>query len=366
MSNLIIPHVIVDKDHNINLLVKDKKSQKSHKSLDLYSHDNDTTLFEEELLNINTSDLNFNSESEKENIQNNQNNPNSNLDLNDQIQTEKYIQNILGISKKKNKRKINNLKEGYFHFYGINPIRRYNFTIDRYNEDVNKINNITLKRIPFPKILSHFFDFFIFLGRILLGIFLIIHYYISSYIYKKNSNTMNKARLITYKKYLLDDSNFYTKSEKPSCIMVFICIIIMVFSIFLIFSLYFVMMIPNILYTFYLMIGIFVDFYNKAKLKNLNIYENMIFEAKLDDKCQLNDYIKVNKISLRYYKEFKYYDRLKEIFKKKSYSKNDFSIHVMLYGNLFIREHKILNRSFLIQLINFSLYLVIGYFIYYH
>jgi len=345
MSNILPPFSIVDKDHNINLLVQDKNnnSGRSSKSFDLY---NDNTHFEEELLNAKE----FSTET------------NTNDSLDDQIQTEKYIQNILGITKKTNKRKIQNLKEGYFHFYGINPIHRYNFTIARYNEDVNNINDIRLIRIPFPKILSHFFDFFIFLGRILTGVFFIIYYYISSYIYKKNSNTMNKARLITYKKYLLDDSNFYTKSEKPSCLLVFICIILMVLSIFLIFSLYFVMMIPNILYTLYLTMGIFIDLYNKSKLKNTNIYENMIFESKLDDKCQLNDYIKVNKVSLRYYKEFKYYDRLKEIFKKKS--KNDFTIHIMLYGNLFIREHKILNKSFLIQITSFSIYLIIGYFIY--
>ena len=195
MSNILPQFSIVDTDHNINLIVKEKHSSgRSSKSLDLY---NENTNFEDQLL----SSTELSSDTK------------ANDSLDDKIQTEKYIQNILGITKKTNKRKIRFLKEGYFHFYGINPIHRYNFTIDRYNEDVNKINNIGLIRIPFPKILRHFFDFFIFLGRILLGVFLIIYYYISSYIYKKNSNTMNKARLITYKKYLLEDGNFYKKSE---------------------------------------------------------------------------------------------------------------------------------------------------------
>lgn len=125
------------------------------------------------------------------------------------------------------------------------------------------------------------------------------------------------------------------------------------------------MLIPICFFTLYLLLAVIINHFNKSKIRNKaqNIYENMIFENKLDDKYQLNDYIKINKISLKYYKGFPYYDKLKEIYKRKG--KND-TIYIMLCGNLFIREHEIINKSFLNMFIGFGIYVIIGYLIYYN
>lgn len=125
------------------------------------------------------------------------------------------------------------------------------------------------------------------------------------------------------------------------------------------------MLIPNVLFTFYLALAVIINLINKRRInsKAENIFENMIFENKLDDKYQLNDYIKVNKLSLKYYKGFPYYEKLKEIYKRKGKSDN---IFLMFYGNLFVREHEIINKSFLNQFIGFGIYLIIGYFIFYN
>lgn len=367
MSNLLIPPFsIVDMncDKHISLKVNESifaSSNIQSKSLDLYTYDDSEEIFNSNTENKfieNIIETNINSQKSSEDEQ-------EKLNLDNQYLTERILQNILGINtQNKNKRKVGKLKEGYLQFYGINPINRYNFVIDRYNEETNKTHNITLSRVGIPKIFSRFFDLFIFLSRILLGIFLIITYYCSSYVYKQNSNNVNKARLIAYKKYLLNDNNFYTHSDKPSCIMVFICIVLILLSIFIIFSLYFVMLIPIVLFTLYLGIAVVICLYNKAKmdLKSTNIFENMIFESKLDDKCQLNDYIKINRMSLKYYRGFPYYEKIKEIYQRKA--KNE-SIYIMLYGNLLIREYNIIYKSFINQIIGFSIYLVIGYFIYF-
>ncbi len=385
---MIIPsYSIVDMNYEKNITLKINEEillNKSNisKSLDLINetigdeekemynlkhNNNQNTIFNENMENNRILRSNSLSNSDPlDNISNNmKEEQHENLIYNNQL-TEILLQNFLGLNKsKKNKRKIGMLKEGYLQFYGINPINRYNFTIDRYNDDVNTVSNIKLTRVPIPKIFSRFLDLFIFLSRILLGVFLIISYYSSSYIYKKNSNTINKARLISYKKYLLDDNNFYKQADKPSCLLVFVCIIFIIFSLFLIFSLYFVMLIPISFFTLYLFLAVIINFYNKRKLdnKSQNIYENMILENKLDDKYQLNDYIKVNKISMKYYKGFPYYNRIKEIYKRKG--KND-TIHIMLYGNLFVREHDIINKSFINVFIGFGIYLIIGYFIYHN
>jgi hypothetical protein len=90
MSNILPQFSIVDTDHNINLIVKEKHSSgRSSKSLDLY---NENTNFEDQLL----SSTELSSDTK------------ANDSLDDKIQTEKYIQNILGITKK-NKQKKNSI-----------------------------------------------------------------------------------------------------------------------------------------------------------------------------------------------------------------------------------------------------------------
>ena len=129
------------------------------------------------------------------------------------------------------------------------------------------------------------------------------------------------------------------------------------------------MLFPNCLFTLYLGFAAIIHYYNNKKINNTfsnsdsssNIFENMVFENKLDDKSLLNDYIKINKNALKYYKGFSYYDKIKEVYNKKN--KNE-SIYIMLYGNLFVREYNIINKSFFLQMIGFGLYLVIGYLIY--
>jgi len=126
------------------------------------------------------------------------------------------------------------------------------------------------------------------------------------------------------------------------------------------------MLIPNVLFTFYLSLGVIINLINTRKIKSKakNIFENMIFENKMDDKYQLNDYIKVNRLTLKYYKGFSYYEKMKEVYKRKG--KNGDNIYVMLYGNLFVREHEVINKSFINQFIGFGIYLIVGYLIYFN
>ena len=113
MSNLILPPFTIldyEIDSKINLKVTDQNSNcknNQNKSLDFY--DETSTSLDENLYTQNNENL-----------------------INNEYISEKYLQDILGINKpKSNKRKIGILKEGYLHFYKINPINRYNFiTID--------------------------------------------------------------------------------------------------------------------------------------------------------------------------------------------------------------------------------------------
>ena len=65
--------------------------------------------------------------------------------------------------------KISPVKLGYNSLNGINPISRYNFLIERYNEKINIYNGIKLRLIPFHKILGFIFDIYVYWVRILLA-----------------------------------------------------------------------------------------------------------------------------------------------------------------------------------------------------
>jgi len=73
----------------------------------------------------------------------------------------------------KPKSKIGYIKEGFWIIFHINPIYRYNFLIDRYNEDINIYNKIMLHRIPLHKYISRYFDIYIYISRIIFAVILI-------------------------------------------------------------------------------------------------------------------------------------------------------------------------------------------------
>lgn len=54
---------------------------------------------------------------------------------------------------------------------GMNPISRYNFFIDQYNNEANVVKDIHLKKIPYNCLLSFLFDIYIYFFRLLLYLF---------------------------------------------------------------------------------------------------------------------------------------------------------------------------------------------------
>ena len=84
----------------------------------------------------------------------------------------------------------------------------------------------------------------------------------------------------------------------------------------------------------------------------------MLYDNKLDEKGQLNDYILVNESNIFQYSKFSYYH---ELIKKYKYNGHQ---NMMIYGDLFVSEYNIIERSFYIQLISAFVLTIIGYIIY--
>jgi len=115
------------------------------------------------------------------------------------------------------------------------------------------------------------------------------------------------------------------------------------------------MLIPNIFYTFYLIISLII---HKSNLKKVeDIFANMILEKSLDEKDQLNDYIYVEPNTVKFYEECTFYEKLREL-----YEKRDPAVPqtFMLYGSLFKNEYNIIYSSIKKHLIGVIGFLIIG------
>ena len=234
---------------------------------------------------------------------------------------------------------------------------RYNFVIDRYNEESNKINDIKLSKIKAPKLIRKIYDLYTWLSRIILGIFLIIIYYFYQYRYRIKITNQNKAKMITYKKYLINDNQDYIHNEERiTFVKFFLVVICFIISLYFLLLYFIVMIVPIIFFTIYLVYGYFIHFYNTKRVQN--IFTNMIYESKLDDKGQLNDYILVNSNNIFQYSKFNYFPDLIKIYKYKG------NQNIMIYGDLFICEYNIISRSLYLQIICMLILTILVYIVY--
>lgn len=273
------------------------------------------------------------------------------------------------------KSKVGYLKEGYYNIYGINPIDRYNFVIDRYNEDINRDNEPFLRRVPSFKILRRLYDLYTWICRVIFGVFLVIAYYLYSFKYNKNKNRdhnnnlnnssnqsrANRRRVITYKLYLFDENQDYfnRNSDSPRCYLIVLGVLFLIFSFYMALVFFLVMLIPNVFFTIYLCISLIIHWKNIRRQPD--IFKSMIYESKLDEKAQLNDYIIVDSKTLKYYDGFSFYEKLSKLhYYKESQNPQSF----MLYGDLFANEYNILISSFYKQIIGILGFIGFGYMFY--
>jgi hypothetical protein len=302
-------------------------------------------------------------------MKNNQLSELSHLSENNSIKNKNHKFTSLCFSQKIPKSKVGYIKEGYNSIYGINPIDRYNFIIDRYNEDFNKIDQISLQRIPIVKVLRRIYDLYTWVCRLFFGVFLIITYHCYRYRYNKKDSNKNRAGLIVYKQYqslfnenqdYFINTNLNNESSKiyPSISYIIFGSLIILISIYMVFLFFIVMIIPNILFTLYLALSLIIHKLNKSKLGPKEIFSKMIYENKLDEKGQLNDYLILDNSSMKYYEGCPYFEKIKNLAKSKDMTRPQC---FMLYGDLFIREYEILTRAFYKQVLGISGFICLGY-----
>jgi hypothetical protein len=274
--------------------------------------------------------------------------------------------NIIQGNSNKSKSKVGFIKEGYSQIHGINPIDRYNFVIDRYNEEFNQVRNIRLSKIPAYKIIKRLYDLYIWISRMIMGVFLVLTYYLYKYKYKRRNLTRYRAGLYAYRKYLIQEDDYFKYQSpieahkgKSSYAILLTGIVLLCISLYLIVIFFLVMFLPNVIFTIYLFISLIIHKCNKSKLND--IFQNMIYESKLDENGQLNDYIIIDSATIKYYHLFSYYDKLLKLYETREKSKPQC---FMIYGDLFVREYNVLVSSFIRQLLSVLGFCIIGYMYY--
>ena len=239
----------------------------------------------------------------------------------------------------KPKSKIGYIKDNFTYITHINPIYRYNFIVDRYNEDINKYNKITLHKIPIHKYISKIFDVYIYICRLIFAIFLI-----SLGICRKDN---------TYKNYLKSKP---LKFENYYLIYIFTSFLGLFIICFLIYYFYFIVLIPNFLASLLCIYGEFYAIKNKNMIQN-NFFRNMIFDPELDNTNKLNDYITIVPNNIQNYSEMNYYKILVFLYDKRC---TDIPQQFMLYGKYFTYERDIIKNSLFLNLSSLIVISIIG------
>jgi hypothetical protein len=286
------------------------------------------------------------------------------------FQLDREVDEILDTfsNRRKNESKVGFLKEGYSYFKEINPIDRYNFVIDRYNEEFNRLGSKILKRIPSNKPLRKLYDMYTWLSRLFLSFSIIVFYYFLLYIWKSKyqrkkefnfnlnedihmiqRNTF-RSTLFTYKKYLLSDhQEFYSNSyeRKFDFWIILQNLIFIAISIYIVLLFLVLMLVPNIFFTTYLLYAYYIHKLN-TNLVN-DIFANMLMDDSLDMKGQLNDYIIVQPGLLRFFYGTSFIEKLDKL-----YSSRDKLLPqvFMIYGHLFKREYDIIGKALFRQIIS--------------
>jgi hypothetical protein len=239
----------------------------------------------------------------------------------------------------KPKSRIGNTKEGYWKFGYINPLSRYNFIIDRYNEEINKVNEIVLTPIPFNSYFRFFYDLICLTWRITFGLPIML----VSLIVKHLNPHMYFNSILPFYSYKGNSTAPYRENN----------LIILILSILLLATLVLSLVFyPVIAFTlplcgfFFDVYGVVYFMYNK-KLIGKNFYKNMIYDENMQNNM-LNDYITIIPNTIESFSKVCYYTYLQYLYKKKN---TLIPQHFMTYGKLFKMENKILIRSLYINVI---------------
>jgi hypothetical protein len=228
------------------------------------------------------------------------------------------------------KSKIGKVKLGYNKFYDINPISRYNFFIDRYNEEINVYHKIRLIKIPFYRFLCIMFDFYTIWSRILFAAFRIII-----------SEIAKKFKLKTYQIYFkfyalkgITDENWNTESNIKFLIL---SICSLALHLICLFKFIWLIFIPVTVFFIILLYANFFVKKNNLKIRK-NTFINMIYDEKINKSQILNDYITVTPGNVEEFSSCTYYNVLLYLYRSR-----DFTLpqQFMLYGHLFRNEKNV-------------------------
>jgi hypothetical protein len=228
------------------------------------------------------------------------------------------------------KSKIGMVKLGYNKFCDINPISRYNFLIDRYNEEINVYHNVYLKKIPFFRIFSLIYDFYIWWVRIIFAAFIFLVSEISKKFKLKSYHTYFKFYTIIS----IPDENWNTENNIRFLILS-LCSI--AFHLFCLFKFFWVIFISVTVFFIILLYANFFVKKNNLKIRK-NMYKNMIFDEKINKSKYLNDYITVNPGNVEEYSSCTYYNVLLYLYRSRDYS---IPQQFMLYGNILRNEKNV-------------------------
>jgi hypothetical protein len=246
------------------------------------------------------------------------------------------------------KSKIGTVRDGFWINSNINPITRYNFVIERYNQDINKYNDIELYKIPFNSLMSKIFDIYIFSMRLVFAIFLMIKTGIA---YKLGSKSYDSH----YKYYA------YNQTRKNWILVLFS--IICLFSIaMIIYYCYFILVLTCIF-------GIVLTFYGQIyvarneRLIDRHFYKKMIYDKDLDTTNKLNDYITISPGTVESFNRLPYYKILLFL-----YNNRDQNVpqQLMTYSSNFVKELKIIRKSLINHLLWLIFIIVLGTMFFFH
>ena len=249
--------------------------------------------------------------------------------------------------------KIGIVKEGFHILQKSNPVSRYNFIIDRYNEDINKVNGIALNRIELCSCLLRFFDLFTWLRRMNYAVFLMIFSYYSYY---------------KWRKYYLLIFQFYSwqritsmGSANNNFLLVLLSLICNIITILLLIFCFYILLIPMIIMLGIMTYAFILHSRNKGLIigQELNIYNNMIYDNNLnEEKCEkINEYITILPGGLNDFVDFNYYHELSRKYKKR---KQNIPQQFMLYSNYYINEWTTLEKTTIMIIIEISLTTILG------
>jgi hypothetical protein len=240
------------------------------------------------------------------------------------------------------KSKIGLLKEGFWLIEDINPIARYNFVIDRYNQDINKYNDIELDKIPFPKILNKIFDYYILFLRHTFAILLMAQTGMAYIFGSRNYDNLHK---------------YYAYNQtKKNWIVVLLSILGSIGVYFVMYYCYFALLIHSIFGVIITIYGQTYVFNNENRI-DIHFYKNMIFDQELDTTNKLNDFITIAPGTIDSFRKLPYFKILNYQYNNRD---DNFPQQFMLYSTNLTRELKSIKKCLVKHIIVLLTILLFG------